>query len=82
MLTFPGPGWQRVALTALLVIPLILVITLMTPAWLLWPFLPDKRRNDVRALIGQLIDWIKVAAGTTPPPRPELDHGTDSARAA
>jgi hypothetical protein len=82
VLTFPGPGWQRVALTALLVIPLILVITLMTPAWLLWPLLPEKRRKDLSTLIGQLIDWIKVAAGTTPPPHPQLDHDTDSTRAA
>jgi hypothetical protein len=81
---FPRPGWQRVALAALLVIPLILVValTLMTPAWLLWPFLPDNRRKDIRALVGQLIDWIKVVAGGTPPSRPELDQGTDSADAA
>jgi hypothetical protein len=80
-IAFPGAGWQRVALAALLVIPLILVAALMTPAWVLWPFLPDNRRKDVRALVGQFIDWIKVAAGTTPPPRPELDHGSGTGTA-
>jgi hypothetical protein len=76
VLAFPGAGWQRVALAALLVIPLVLVVVLMTPAWLLWPFLPDNRRKDVSTLVGQLIDWIKVAAGSTPPPHSELDQGT------
>jgi hypothetical protein len=68
-MAFLGGNWQRVALAGLLVIPLILLLVLMTPAWLAWPFLSADQRNDVLKLIRMLVDWIKVAAGTAPPPQ-------------
>lgn len=33
------PGWQRVAVAAILVIPLIVLVLLSMPAWITWPFL-------------------------------------------
>jgi hypothetical protein len=45
----------------------------MTPAWLVWPFLSARRRKDLLDLVGQLIDWIKVVAGSTPSSRPALN---------
>jgi hypothetical protein len=56
----PSARWQRVAITALLVIPLVLVVGLSAPMWLAWPFLSEPRRNAVLQFLGCLIDWIKA----------------------
>jgi hypothetical protein len=59
----PSGPWQRVAITALLIIPLMLVVGLSAPAWLAWPFLPESRRSAILQFLGYLIDWIKAIAG-------------------
>jgi len=60
----PSSRWQRVAITALLVLPLVLIVALSAPAWLVWPFLPEARQDTVLKLLDRLIDWIKaIAAG-------------------
>jgi hypothetical protein len=56
----PLGRWQRVAITALLVVPLVLIIGLSAPTWLVLPFLPERRRNTVLQFLGCLIDWIKA----------------------
>lgn len=56
--------WQRVAITALLVVPLVLVIGLSAPMWLALPFLSDGRRSTVLEFLGRLVDWIKVITGS------------------
>lgn len=61
----PSARWQRVVVTALLVVPLVLVVLLSAPAWLVLPFLSEPRRNAVLQFLGSLIDWIKVIAGST-----------------
>jgi hypothetical protein len=71
---FPGAGWQRVAVAACLVIPLVLVVLLMAPAWLSWPFLSDSRRKDVLALVGWFVNWISILAGSTSPAVPADDR--------
>lgn len=58
----PPARWQRAVITALLVVPLVLVIGLSAPAWLVLPFLSELRRNAVLQLLGCLIDWIKAIA--------------------
>jgi hypothetical protein len=58
----PSGRWQRVATTALLVLPLLLIIGLSAPAWLALPFLSASRRNSVLQFLGCLIDWIKTIA--------------------
>ena len=55
--------WQRVVITALLVLPLVLVVGLSAPAWLALPFLSEPRRNAVIQFLGCLIDWIKTISG-------------------
>jgi len=63
IVVIPPPGrWQRVAITALLVLPLLLIIGLSAPAWLAMPFLSVPRRNSVLQFLGCLIDWIKTIA--------------------
>ena len=61
----PSAGWQRVVITALLVVPLVLVVGLSAPTWLVLPFLSEPRRNAVLQFLGCLIDWIKAIAGST-----------------
>lgn len=73
MFGFPGGGWPRVGLAVPLVIPLAMVILLMTPAWLVWPFLSDARRQDVRSVISLFVDSIKVVAGGIQSPSGQLD---------
>lgn len=58
----PLERWQRVIATAVLVLPLILIVGLSAPAWLLLPFLSEPRRGAVIQLLGCLIDWIKAIA--------------------
>jgi hypothetical protein len=58
----PSARWQRVAITALLVIPLVLIVALSAPAWLVLPFLSEPRRNAVLQLLNCLIEWIKAIA--------------------
>jgi hypothetical protein len=61
----PPVRWQRVAVTALLVLPLILVVALSAPAWVVLPFLSKPRRDGVIQFLGCLIDWIKAIAGVS-----------------
>jgi hypothetical protein len=61
----PSVRWQRVAITALLVVPLVLVIGLSAPTWLVLPFLSEPRRKTALQFLGYLIEWIKAIAGST-----------------
>lgn len=61
----PSSRWQRVAVTALLVLPLVLVVGLSAPGWLVLPFLSEARRDAVIRFLGCLIDWVKAIAGLT-----------------
>jgi hypothetical protein len=61
----PSARWQRVVITALLVTPLVLVVGLSAPTWLVLPFLSEPRRNAVLQFLGYLIEWIKAIAGST-----------------
>lgn len=55
--------WQRVAITALLVLPLLLIVLLSAPAWAVLPFLSESRRDTVLKFLGCLTDWIKAIVG-------------------
>lgn len=50
----------RHLLTALRILPLIIVVVLLAPAWLFWIFLPDERQKRVIDLMKQLIEWTKA----------------------
>jgi hypothetical protein len=60
----PQPGWQRVALAAILVLPLIVLILLSVPAWITWPFLDADRRTTVLQFVDRIAGWAKTL--TTP----------------
>lgn len=69
MLPVPPAGWQKVAIVALLIIPLVLVVALMSLTLITWPLLSDKKRADFRDLVDRFVDWIKVITGGSAPPR-------------
>jgi hypothetical protein len=50
------PGWQRVAVAAILVIPLIVLVLLSMPAWITWPFLGTERRGTVLEFVDRLVE--------------------------
>jgi hypothetical protein len=60
----PQPGWQRVALAAILVLPLIILVLLSVPAWITWPFLAADRKTTVLQFVDRIADWAKTL--TTP----------------
>ncbi|OIJ97755.1 hypothetical protein BIV25_13180 [Streptomyces sp. MUSC 14] len=47
-------------LGALRILPLIIVVVLLAPAWLSWVFLPESRQKRVIDLVKQLIEWTKA----------------------
>lgn len=56
----PQPGWQRVAVAAILVIPLLALILLSLPAWITWPFLSTERRTTVLQFVDRIIELAKA----------------------
>ena len=60
----PQPGWQRVAVAAILVLPLLALVLLSVPAWITWPFLAADRRKTVLQFLDRIADWAKTL--TTP----------------
>jgi hypothetical protein len=56
----PQPGWQRVAVSVILVIPLLALILLSLPAWITWPFLATERRTTVLQFVDRIIELAKA----------------------
>ena len=60
----PPPGWQRVALAAILVLPMLVMILLTAPAWITLPFLAADRRKTVLQLAARIAEWAKSLTKT------------------
>jgi hypothetical protein len=43
--------------TAIRMVPVVLIVILMFPAWLTWPFLSEKRRQSVLQMVHVLARW-------------------------
>jgi hypothetical protein len=56
----PQPGWQRVAVAAILVIPLLALVLLSVPAWITWPFLGTERRATVLQFVDRIVEMTKA----------------------
>jgi hypothetical protein len=56
----PQPGWQRVAVAAILVLPLLVLILLSLPAWITWPFLGTERRTTVLEFLDRIVELTKA----------------------
>lgn len=50
----------RYLVAALRVVPVLVVVLLMAPAWICWPFLPPARQNAVIEVLKQLVEWTKA----------------------
>lgn len=80
MLAFPLQRWQRVAIAALLTIPLVLVVIPVMPVLLVSAFLPESRRQYVLELLSRIISWAKVMTMTELPTRSEGSLTSESHR--
>ncbi len=58
----PPSGRQRVAVPAILVIPLLALVLLSLPAWITWPFLGTERRTTVLEFVDRILELIKALA--------------------
>jgi hypothetical protein len=58
----PQLGWQRVAVAAILVIPLLALVLLSVPAWVTWPFLGAERRTTVLEFVDRIVEMTKALA--------------------
>ena len=56
----PQPGWQRVAVAAILVIPLLALILLSLPAWITWPILSTEQLQTVLQFVDRIIELAKA----------------------
>jgi hypothetical protein len=56
----PPPGWQRVAIAAILVLPLLVLVLLSMPAWITFPFLAADRRKTILQFVDRITDWAKT----------------------
>jgi len=62
----PSARWQHAFTVAILAVPLLVVVVLSAPAWLLWPFLATDRRTAVLQFVDRLVEWARVLAGVRP----------------
>ncbi len=49
--------WGRVLLATVTMVPLVLVVVLSAPAWLVTPFLSEPRRRSVAAHLREIRGW-------------------------
>jgi hypothetical protein len=54
------PGWQRVVVAAILVLPLLALILLSLPAWITWPLLGTERRTTVLGFVDRIVELSKT----------------------
>ncbi|MBG0814716.1 hypothetical protein [Planomonospora sp. ID82291] len=52
--------WQRVAVVALLILPILVIVLLSVPVWMSWPWLQAERRADVLALVEKLTACLRA----------------------
>ncbi|MFE0107293.1 hypothetical protein [Streptomyces sp. NPDC059009] len=60
--------WMLRLTQVLRLLPVLLVVILSTPAWLVWPFLPAARQKVVLEMVRELVVW------TYGPQKPEQDR--------
>ena len=59
----PSSRWQRAVIVAVLVVPLLMVVVLSAPAWLVWPSLATNPRMAVLQFLDRLVQRVKALAG-------------------
>jgi hypothetical protein len=57
----------RALVVAITMLPVLLVVILSAPAWVVWPWLGEERRESVHRMVDQLTRWTRdVLYQTTP----------------
>lgn len=65
--TVLAPEWTLRLTQVLRLLPVLLVVVLSTPAWLVWPFLPTQRQQFVLDMVRALTAWTYGPTGTEQP---------------
>lgn len=54
-------GWGRIALAAIAMLPVVLLVVLSAPAWLIVPLLPESRGRQVGMHLEEIRKWHAAA---------------------
>jgi hypothetical protein len=57
----------RVLVVAIAMLPVLLLVILSVPAWVLWPFLSSDRRESVHLMVQQFEKWTRDVLRYTRP---------------
>jgi hypothetical protein len=58
----------RALVVAITMLPVILLVILSAPAWIVWPWLGEKRRDSVLQMVEQLTQWTRDVLNQTAHP--------------
>jgi hypothetical protein len=56
----PTSRFYRAVVPVVLAVPLIVIVLLSIPAWIVWPFLSANRQAGVMQFLDRIIEWVKV----------------------
>jgi hypothetical protein len=57
----------RALVVAITMLPVLVVVILSTPAWVVWPWLSTNRRESVHRMVDQLTQWTRDVLSHTAP---------------
>jgi hypothetical protein len=57
----------RALVVAITMLPVLVFVILSAPAWVVWPWLGDKRRESVHRMVDQLTQWTRDVLYQTVP---------------
>jgi hypothetical protein len=63
----------RALVVAITMLPALLVVILSAPAWVVWPWLGEERRESVHRMVDQLTQWTRDVLYQTMP-LSDADH--------
>jgi hypothetical protein len=66
---------SRALVVAIAMLPVLLLVILSAPAWIVWPLLSAERRESVHLMVQQLASWTRdILSETTPPSAAEASE--------
>jgi hypothetical protein len=76
----------RALVVAITMLPVLVFVILSAPAWVVWPWLGEKRRESVHRMVDQLIEWTRdvldrtAALSVADPQNPSIENRPGSRR--
>lgn len=52
-------SWSRPLVVALAILPVLVVVLLLAPTWLLWPVLPADRQERLLRMCREFANWTR-----------------------